>query len=218
VRIASIPGGELMSSDEHLLRRVRDLLIELPDDERVVPVPRGGRHALADPADRARLVEEFLQRLAHAGARGHRSTEDEVPEVLREALRGTGVSAVLVPDGLPGKLLAPWAAEGNRVVTDSPMAAAGEFDGVGAVVTACAGAVADSGALVFDGGPGQMRKTTRVEAGIHVCLVRAEQIGPSLPEVVDRLDPRRPITLFGGPAGPDEASTGAAALIVLVVE
>lgn len=216
--MASAPDGDAMSSDEHLLRRVRDLLIELPDDERVVPVPRGGRHAMADPADRTRLVEEFLDRLARAGAVGRRSTEDEVPAVLRETLRAAGVSRVLVPDGLPGKLLAPWAAEGNRVVTDSPMAAAGEFDGIGAVVTVCAGAVADSGVLVFDGGPGQLRRTTRAEAGLHVCLVRAEQIGPALPEVVDRLDPRRSITLLGGPAGPDHGSAVAAGLVVLVVE
>ncbi|WP_067855527.1 LUD domain-containing protein [Nocardia shimofusensis] len=207
-----------MSSDEHLLRRVRDLLIELPDDERMVPVSRAGRHALADPADRTRLVTQFLDRLARGGAHGVRTSEDEVPAALRELLSTAGVTCVLVPDGLPGTLLAPWAAEGNRVVVDSPMAAAGDLDGIGAVVTVCAGAVADSGALVFDGGPGQMRKTTRAESGVQVCLVRAEQVGPSLPEVVDRLDPRRAITLFGAPAGPEDEPAAAAGLIVLVVE
>lgn len=207
-----------MSSDEHLLRRVRDLLIELPDDERMVPASRAGRHALSDPADRTRLVAEFLDRLTRGGAHGLRTTEEEVPAALRELLRAAGVRCVLVPDGLPGKLLAPWAAEGNRVVTDSPMATAGDRDGIGAVVTVCAGAVADSGALVFDGGPGQMRKTTRAESGVQVCLVRAEQVGPSLPEVVDRLDPRRSITLFGGHAGAGGEAAAVAGLVVLVVE
>lgn len=207
-----------MSSDEHLLRRVRDLLIELPDDERMIPVTRAGRHALVDPADRTRLVAEFLERLARVGAHGLRTGEDEVPTIVREILRAAGVTGVLVPDGLPDELLAPWAVEGNRVVTDSPIAAAGDLRGLGAVITVCAGAVADSGALVFDGGPGQMRKTTRAESGLHMCLVRAEQIGPSLPEVVDRLDPRRRITLLGGLADPDDESAEAARLVVLVVD
>ncbi|WP_157171871.1 hypothetical protein [Nocardia higoensis] len=206
-----------MSSDEHLLRRIRDLLSELPDDERMVPVSRAGRHALADPADRTRLVGEFLDRVSRVGAQGLQATEDEVPAALREVLEIAGVTGVLVPDGLPGKLLGAWAVGGRRVVTDSPMAAAGDYDGIGAVVTVCAGAVADSGALVFDGGPGQLRKTTRAETALHVCLVRAEQIGPSLPEVVDRLDPRRSITLFGGPAGPDDEASADSRLIVLVV-
>lgn len=198
------PGGAPMSSDEHLLRRVRDLLSELPDDERMVPVARAGRHALADPADRARLVAEFVERVSRHGARAVRASEDEVPAALRDLLAAAEVTGVLVPDGLPGTLLAPWARAGGRVVTDSPMAAPGEYEGLGGVVTVCAGAVADSGAVIFDGGPGQLRRTVRAEGALHVCLVRAEQIGPSLPEVVDRLDPRRPITLFGGPVAEDE--------------
>ncbi|WP_280503706.1 hypothetical protein [Nocardia farcinica] len=207
-----------MTSDEHLLRRVRDLLSELPDDERMVPVVRAGRHALADPADRTRLVADFLERVARLGATGMRTEEDAVPATLRELLEGARVTGVLVPDGLPGSLLAPWArVSGGRVVTDSPMAAAGAFDGLGAVVTVCAGADADSGAVVFDGGPGQLRRTVRAEGALHVCLVRAEQIGPSLAEVVDRLDARRPITLIGGPVAP-EARAQDPTMIVLVVE
>ncbi|AXK85101.1 LUD domain-containing protein [Nocardia farcinica] len=214
MRTARTPEGGAVSSDEQLLRRVRDLLVELPDDERVVPVRRG-RHAAIDPADRAGLVSDFLARLARDGARGRRVAEEEVAAALDDALRTLGATAVMVPDGLPAALLAPWRNAGHRVVTDSPMSAAEEFDGVDAVVTTCAAAVADSGALVLDGGPGQMRRAARLDVAWHVCLVRAEQIGPSLPEVVDRLDPRRSITMFGGPG---QESAGGAGLVVLVVE
>ncbi len=214
-----------VNSREDLLRRIRDALVELPDDERVVPVP----HATARPGsgpergDLAELVDLLAERLAQHGAQLRRITAAAIPDRVDGALREHGARSVIAPDGLPGEWLARWAAaEGHRIVPDSPLATASETEQVDAVVTTCAAAAADIGVLVLDGGEGQSRRPSTLAPDCHVCVVRAEQIQPSLPEVMDRLDPRRSTILVSGPSATADAVApgvhGPRRLIVLVVE
>ncbi|AHH15138.1 hypothetical protein NONO_c03230 [Nocardia nova SH22a] len=192
-----------MTSQEEFLRRVRDALEALPDDERTVPVPRNyQRHApVTSAADQAEIIELFTARLKHHGAEVHRVEPDEVPAVLDLALRTHGATSALAPEGLPEDWLLFWSADANhRVLDDQPQRSILDRERTDAVVTACAGAVADAGTLILDGGPGQCRRDATVLADCHICVVRAEQIDYSLPQALDKLDPRRPITWFGGPA------------------
>ncbi|BCK52548.1 LutC/YkgG family protein [Nocardia wallacei] len=210
-----------MTSQEEFLRRVRDGLLALPDDERTVPVshryPR--QPAEVSTADRAALVESFVARLKTLGAEVDRITEPEIADRVNLVLRVHGATAVTAPDGLPAEWLEYWSeTEGHQVLPDRPHAATA--DPVDAVVTTCTGAVADSGTLVLDGGPGQLRRTPSRVPGCHVCVVRADQIVSSLPEVLDKLDPRRPVTFFGGPsaAATDQDASDPRQLIVFIVE
>jgi L-lactate dehydrogenase complex protein LldG len=41
----------------------------------------------------------------------------------------------------------------------------------------------------------------------HVCVVRADRIDSSLPEALEKLDPRRPITWFSGPSATVDLET-----------
>ncbi|WP_280274832.1 LutC/YkgG family protein [Nocardia wallacei] len=210
-----------MTSREEFLRRVRDGLMALPDDERTVTVSH--RYPRQTPAvsteDRATLVESFASRLKSLGAEVDRITEPEIADRVNLVLRVHGATAVTAPDGLPGEWLEYWSeTDGHHVVPDHPHSSTA--DPVDAIVTTCTGAVADSGTLVLDGRPGQLRRTPSRVPGCHVCVVRADQIVASLPEVLDRLDPRRPITFFGGPsaaaATPDASDPRQ--LIVFIVE
>ncbi|MGV9614118.1 LutC/YkgG family protein [Nocardia xishanensis] len=214
-----------VNSREDLLRRVRDALVELPDDERVVPVPRATarRSSGAGRGDLAELVDLFAERLAQHGAQLRRITAATIPDWVAAALREHGVRSVIAPDGLPGEWLAGWATEeGHRIVPDSPLATAAEAEEVDAVVTTCAAAAADVGVLVLDGGEGQSRRPSTLAPDCHVCVVRAEQIQPSLPEVMDRLDPRRQTIMVAGPSATADAVApgvhGPRSLIVLVVD
>ncbi|WP_024801022.1 LUD domain-containing protein [Nocardia sp. BMG51109] len=192
-----------MTSREEILRRVRDGLKALPDDERTVTVPRNYRRHAPDvsPDDRTAIVELFVERLRLYGAQVNRTTESEIPDMVRTVLRTHDATSVVAPDGLPEDWLRPWAeTDEHRVIDDHPQLSTDDLDGVDAVVTACAGAVADSGTVVLDGGPGQGRRGPTLVLDCHVCVVRADQIVSALPEILDRLDPRRPITFFSGPA------------------
>ncbi|MET8778659.1 LUD domain-containing protein [Nocardia sp. NPDC004654] len=214
-----------VNSREDLLRRIRDALVELPDDERVVPVPNAvtRQGTGVEPGDLAALVDLFAERMEHHGAQLRRITAADIPDQVRAALREHGARSVIAPDGLPAEWLAGWAAEvGHRIVPDSPLATTGEMEQVDAVVTTCAAAAADSGILVLDGGEGQSRRPATLAPDCHVCVVRAEQLLASLPEVMDRLDPRRQTILVGGPSATADAATpgvhGPRRLVVLVVQ
>lgn len=192
-----------MTSSEEFLRRVRDALEALPNDERMVPVPRNyQRNApVASAADLAEIVELFTARLKHHGAEVHRVDPEEIPAAIDLALRTHSATSALAPDGLPTDWLLYWSADVNhRVLDDQPLRSILDRERTDAVVTGCAGAVADAGTLILDGGPGQCRRDAAVLADCHICVVRVEQIDYSLPQALDKLDPRRPITWFGGPA------------------
>jgi L-lactate dehydrogenase complex protein LldG len=213
-------------SREDFLRRVRDGLKALPDDDRTVTLSNGHRRHAAEisAVDRTAIVEQFVERLGHHGALVRRVTESQIPAAVHTALRENRAKTVVAPEGLPEDWLETWARNpDHHLVSDHPHLSAQELDQADAAVTACAGAVADAGAVVLDGGPGQGRR--EIIPSFHICVVRAAQIDSSLPEVLDKLDSRRPITWCGGPTGPSDAPATPGQgrhrqrqLVVLIVE
>jgi L-lactate dehydrogenase complex protein LldG len=159
-------------------------------------VPRAYlRHAPGlDPADRGAVLARFTGRLEEYGATVRLTTPDGLPSVLARVLpRGR----VVVPAGFPGPWLRDW--EGEAVADEPPLTHA-ELDGLDAVLTTCSAAVADSGTLVLDAGPGQGRRAATLLPDLHVCVVAADQVVSSLPEVMPLADPRRPLTWISGPS------------------
>jgi L-lactate dehydrogenase complex protein LldG len=77
---------------------------------------------------------------------------------------------------------------------------AGQLDEVGAVVTGCRVAIAETGTIVLDAGPDQGRRILTLVPDHHVVIVLAEQIVASVPESLSRLEPTRPLTFISGPS------------------
>lgn len=190
-----------MTSREEILRRVRDGLRALPAEHRPEQSAREyGRHALRDsPEDRTATVASFARQLEGHGATVYRTAEPAVPEAVAAALGDRDVTSVLVPEGLPPRWITKWSTvKGHRVVPDTAAVAPAEVEAVGAVVTTCAGGVADTGAIVLNGGTGQGRNWAQVLPQCHVCVVWADQIEATLPEALERLDPTHPVSWLGG--------------------
>jgi len=106
---------------------------------------------------------------------------------------------VLVPDGLP----AGWLAEVPGEITlarDEPPLPAAELDQMSGVVTGCAVAIAETGTIILDHGPGQGRRALTLVPDFHLVVVREDQIAPDLADAFARLDPARPHTLISGPS------------------
>ncbi|NUT35632.1 MAG: LUD domain-containing protein [Hamadaea sp.] len=146
---------------------------------------RAGEHPPGDPA----LVELLTDRLVDYKATVHQVAPDGLSALLAELCREW---TVVVP---PSSGLTVPAA-----VPDDPPLAHARLDEIDAVLTGCAAACAETGTIALDAGPDQGRRALSLIPDRHVCVVRADQIVQTVPELLARLDPARPLTFVSGPS------------------
>ena len=189
----------MSSSRESVLARIRAALADVPAEERPedVPVERSYRlsHTADDPAV---LIDLLHDNLADYRAQVHRSSAEELPAAIARLLREHGSRTVVVPTGLPDGWLDRSDVE---QLSETVELTSYQLDAVDSVVTGCALAVAETGTIVLDAGPGQGRRALTLVPDHHICVVRAaDQIVASLPEAMPRLDPALPLTWISGPS------------------
>ena len=68
-----------------------------------------------------------------------------------------------------------------------------ELDGIDAVVTTARVAIALSGTIILDAGPGQGRRAITLVPDFHLVVLYADQVVQTVPEAIARLDPVRPL-------------------------
>jgi len=148
------------------------------------------------------IVELFAERAAD-----YRAVVERVPEtglaaaVARVlAARSAAVSGpIVVPDGLLGGWLAELPGE-ITLASDTPPLSPAALDQTAGVVTGCAVAVAETGTIILDHGPGQGRRALTLVPDFHLVVVQAAQVAADLADAFARLDPARPHTLISGPS------------------
>lgn len=178
-----------MSSRDLILARIRRALAGVPD----VEITRGYRGPSRTPGE----IRLFEERVRDYRAVVHLVDEAGVAERVALSLAGRGARRVVVPAGFP----APWlaAADAEAVADDPPLSAA-DLDAVDGVLTTCAVAIAETGTIVLDAGPGQGRRALTLVPDHHLCVVRAAQVVAGVPDAVARLAPARPLTWISGPS------------------
>jgi L-lactate dehydrogenase complex protein LldG len=185
---------ELNDARGEVLARVRTALRGTPDP--AGSIPRGYRQTGTDLPGSPALLELFTDRLVDYRAAVHRATPDTVGDtvakVLAELLPAGG--RVLVPAGLPDG----WAPTG--AVRDDGTLTHAELDGMAAVLTGCAAAAAETGTIALDGSAGQGRRAITLIPDRHICVVPAELVVETVPELLGRLDATRPLTFISGPS------------------
>jgi len=153
-------------------------------------------HVPDDPASVLRLLAHHL---ADYRAGVHHCTAADLPAVIARLLADRGAATAVVPPDLPPHWLD--AVTGTQVIHDDGTLTARRLDTVDSVVTGCALAIAETGTVVLDAGPGQGRRILSLVPDHHICVVEApEQVVTSLPRALPRLDPRRPMTWISGPS------------------
>jgi L-lactate dehydrogenase complex protein LldG len=182
---ASAPAREVV------LGRIRAALGDRPP---MVEIPRDYERALPQGTD---VLELFVERVSDYRATVHRSTARGLPDAIAAVLAARGASRIAIPAGRPEGWLETRAAEW---VTDDPPLTYRDLDGLDGVITGCAVAVAETGTIVLDAGPGQGRRALSLLPDLHVCVVMAGQVVGTVPEALDRLDPTRPQTWISGPS------------------
>jgi L-lactate dehydrogenase complex protein LldG len=166
-------------------------------------LPRDYLLAHHDPAG-TDVIALFAERAADYRAVVERvPAEADLPAAIARAL--AAVRSVAVPDGLADQWLSELPAATTVISDESPSSAGAplsphELDAVGGVLTGCAVAIAETGTVVLDHGPGQGRRALTLVPDFHLLVVRADQVAADLPDALARLDPRRPVTFISGPS------------------
>jgi L-lactate dehydrogenase complex protein LldG len=197
-------------------------------DAAYAALPRRYQRAHHDPAS-TDIVALFAERAADYRAVVERVPAADLPAAVARALAGVPTFMVpdglppewlanVSPDDLanvsPGDLANGVDQEpvsgtdddpadppaGDRIVRDDPPLSARELDTVAGVVTGCAVAIAETGTIILDHGPGQGRRALTLVPDFHLVVVRADQVAADLPDALARLDPARPHTLISGPS------------------
>jgi L-lactate dehydrogenase complex protein LldG len=169
----------------------------------------------------ADLTEILADRLADYGALVHRCPAAGVPAAIAKALRERAAHRVAVPAGLP----AEWVSALPQPLLDRSRLGASELSAADAVITSVTIAVAQTGTLVLDHGPGQGRRELTLIPDLHLAVVASERIVAAVPDAVAALDPISPLTWISGPSATSDIELervqgvhGPRTLIVIIVD
>ena len=178
-----------MGAREDILQRIKEANAGIE----VRPVERAYRQgpvtaAAGEPSALLDLLEERLV--------DYRATVVRCrPDGLASAVQGllAAASPVLRAPGVPSE----WCPVAEP---DHEGLGAQELDAYAAVLTASTVACAETGTVALDASPDQGRRAITLIPDLHVCIVRADQVVSSVPEMLSRLAGERPITFISGPS------------------
>ncbi|WP_163550662.1 LutC/YkgG family protein [Candidatus Frankia nodulisporulans] len=185
---------------------------EIVPSASVAPRPAARRHTVGD------VVGLFAERVADYRATVTRCAPADLTRTVVAAL--VPGASVIVPADLPIPIPDGLVDDGARTAAD--------LDRIDAVVTEARVAIAETGTLVLDHGPGQGRRALTLVPDRHVCVVRADQIVADVPDALAVLAPSvragRPLTWISGPSATSdielrrvEGVHGPRTLIVIIV-
>ena len=148
-------------------------------------------------------VDLLAENLADYRAQVHHATELTLAGTIARLLTERGSSSVAIPEALPEAWLAELPAS-VAAVPDSADLTPRRLDEVQSVISGCALAIAETGTIILDGGPGQGRRLLTLVPDHHICVVRVpEQVVSSVPRALEPgggLSPTRPQTWIAGPS------------------
>ena len=174
----------MSSARDEILSRIRTALIDRPMP---TPIPRDYRRA-GGVTD----VELFVERVIDYRADVHRAAAS-VRETVGSVLRDRGIGRVVVPDGFPDA----WLPAVELVREPATVAV---LDDVSAVLTTCRIAIAETGTIVLDAGPGMGPRVLTLVPDYHLVVVRTDQVVANVPDAVAVLNPTLPLTWISGPS------------------
>ncbi|MGA5096965.1 LutC/YkgG family protein [Streptomyces lavendulocolor] len=188
-----------MSSRRQMLDRIRRALDGGAGSGDASPEAAVSRAYAREHGDRtpAETTDLLVETLEQYKAAVHRAAPGTVPHVVARLVAEAGSGRVVVPTGLPEQVLG---LVGCEVEHERPGLTAGDLDTCGSVITNCALAIAETGTIVLDAGPGQGSRKLTLVPDHHICIVRAEKIVGSVPQALARLSPTRPLTWISGPS------------------
>lgn len=200
----------MTAAREEILARIRGAL----GPNRPLPGPLHEPGGVDVDTDRSRLVERFAERVADYRATVVAVTAADVGVAVADACARAGVRRLGVPDGLDGASLPDGLSVGGdpnaagiiavpaRPGTRADALAFTELD---ALVARTPLAIAETGTIIFDGGPGQGPRAASLLPDVLIAIVPASVIVGGVEEATTRMgaivrESARPLTLVSGPS------------------
>ena len=192
----------MTSSRDTVLATIR---AAIAGDAAPPPIPRDYLRSGDHPPGSAHVVDLLTDRLVDYKAIVDRVTPGGLPRAVEGAL--AGLAGVVVAPGLNPAVVAACAGDlsagpARNVMTDSaptPLTPQ-ELDSIDAVVTTARVAIALTGTIVLDGGPGQGRRAITLVPDRHVIILTADQIVETVAEAISLLTPTAALTMIAGPS------------------
>lgn len=185
-----------MTGRELVLSRVRAALADVTGD-----APQARADAVSDASPPPGAVDLFAERCAEYRATVSRCADD--PDAIRACLSAAAarhsLATVVVPDGLDAR----WVPEALTRRSDRPALDTADLAQIDGVLTSCRLAIATTGTIALDAGPGQGRRALTLVPDVHLCVVHVSQIVFDVPGAVAALGAAgagRPITFISGPS------------------
>jgi L-lactate dehydrogenase complex protein LldG len=187
-----------MSSRDAVLGRIRSALAA--DTAPPPPIPRGYIRVGANPPGSEPVLELMIDRLVDYKAQVREVAPDELADAIDTALADQ--ASVVIASDLDAELSTATGRSGRTVTVDGGPAllSPAELDAIDAVVSTAKAAIALSGTIILDGGPGQGRRAITLVPDFHLVILYADQVVQTVPEAIARLDPIRPLTMIAGPS------------------
>ncbi|MDQ1691681.1 MAG: L-lactate dehydrogenase complex protein LldG [Pseudonocardiales bacterium] len=182
-----------MNARDEVLGRIREAIGESEE----LPIERTYHKAGARQAEAADLLELLTARLIDYKATVVRCADSDqaIAAAVTGVLSAGSATRLVVPVGLPEA----WLASEHRQPDDPPLTL-GILDRAEGVLTGSAVAIAETGTIVLDASPSCGRRVITLVPDLHIVVVRAGDVVPTVPDGVARLDPSRPLTFISGPS------------------
>ncbi len=136
-----------------------------------------------------------------------RCHEGALSDSILKRLRVRRVKRLVAPHDIPEEWISGASSAGVEILRDGDpsilsTAQLASFDGV---ISGCALAIAETGTLVLDGGPGQGRRAISLLPYYHLCVVTMDQVVDTISDGISRLQHSLgaspgPLTLISGPS------------------
>ncbi|EPH02458.1 hypothetical protein HMPREF1531_01764 [Propionibacterium sp. oral taxon 192 str. F0372] len=195
-----------MNAKDEILARVRSALRDVPGNVAVAEdSPVDWKYG--QQVDVGDVIETFIERVIDYKATVIKCPVADVPAEIAKGLKALEVKSVVIGDGVDEKWREAIEGAGAKLYIDTPgqQLSALELNEVDAVVSAAAAGSAETGTIVLDHRPDQGRRALSLVPDSLICVIRADQVYSSVPEVVTKLGPSvkedgLPLTWISGPS------------------
>lgn len=193
----------MSSAKEEMLQRIKSALRNVPSDETPddITVERGyHQHGKLSKDER---IDLFVERAGEYKATVKRVKIGQIENHIAEACNRHDAKEIAVPEGFDKS----WLPDNIQPHFDDPKEPLSheELDQVDGVISTCALAVAQTGTIILDTGPGQGRRVLSLLPDYHLCIVSEDQIVELIPEGFEHFssiikEDGPPITFISGPS------------------